>query len=250
MDKKRQDWLIDVATRVHNGQADLTWAVLHMLDNEKLRKVQEEKDLLAFFMNMAPEDPFELIELPAVGGRIQYLVKDKEVTLPFMEDGITEKHKNDLATSGLLREQLAIYKKEYPEMADFIDAELKKADASDCTSCDEKKILTKVARMAKERENDAEVTNIPAEETTSARPPCADCTRKHISQAIILINESHQGYPAHRWLAIGHLAEAADESIGKWPSVAFELREERLKLMEDPMYIPDLMQFLEMDYDD
>lgn len=260
MNEKRVDWETHAAALIGTGQAHLTWAVMHLIEDEKLQQVQKDGDLSKFFLSITADDPYELIELPAINKRSQYLVKDRKMELPFMEDGLTKKHKDDLAASGLLREQLEIYKREFPETREFIEEALKKADKDECTSCEEKKILVKVARMVKAA---GEVPPIafaepgatyldkePGEETTSAREPCADCTRKHVSQAIILINESHQGYPAHRWLAIGHLAEASDESIGKWPSVARELREERLLLMDDPMYIPNLMQYLEMEYVD
>jgi len=39
-----------------------------------------------------------------------------------------------------------------------------------------------------------------------------------------------------KWVAIGHLAEAADECLGANPEFANEIREERLKLMDDPDY--------------
>ena len=43
------------------------------------------------------------------------------------------------------------------------------------------------------------------------RPGCYNCPRKHLAQAQILMTEAEQGYPTHRWLAIGHMAEASDE---------------------------------------
>jgi len=80
------------------------------------------------------------------------------------------------------------------------------------------------------------------------RYPCIDCARKHIAQAIVLLNETFQGYPDHRWLAIGHLAEAADELIADkdFEPVAVHLRQERLRLQEDFEYRPLLMPYIEM----
>jgi hypothetical protein len=242
-----------IQEELNTGKAKITWAVFPFLNDPKLIKVQKDADIADFVDNLTDEDPYKLVEQPRIAGIKQYLVLARDMQLPFMEEGLQEQHKEDLMASGLLRSQLEVYKKEFPWTREFIDDALKRADAADCTSCEEKKILRRVVELAKQAGELPTVEEPPTEdpeETTSARPPCADCTRKHISQAIVLINESHQGYPAHRWLAVGHLAEASDESMGKWPSVARKLREERIKLMEDPMYIPDLMQFLEMDYDD
>ena len=60
---------------------------------------------------------------------------------------------------------------------------------------------------------------------------CLDCTRKHLAQAHINLDESRLGYPAHLWIAIGHLAEAESELIISYPEMAVLLREER-KLLE------------------
>ncbi len=66
------------------------------------------------------------------------------------------------------------------------------------------------------------------------RPACAHCARKHLAQALVLLNESRQGYPLHFWLAIGHLAEASDELIWspdpKLRDVAARIRLERKDL--------------------
>lgn len=64
------------------------------------------------------------------------------------------------------------------------------------------------------------------------RPSCLSCARKHLAQALVLIHESHKGYPDHRWLAIGHLAEAEDELLAKFPAQASSVRNHR-KLFED-----------------
>jgi len=64
------------------------------------------------------------------------------------------------------------------------------------------------------------------------RPFCGKCARKHIAQAIVLLNETHLGYPSHLWLAIGHLAEAEAEIYAKYPDIAQRIREERLKIEE------------------
>lgn len=43
--------------------------------------------------------------------------------------------------------------------------------------------------------------------------------------------EGPQGYPRHRWLAVGHLAEAGDELVVKYPEMAQRVRGIRLKIM-------------------
>lgn len=43
------------------------------------------------------------------------------------------------------------------------------------------------------------------------RKPCIDCVEKHLSQALILANEAHMGYPEHISMMIGHIAEAMEE---------------------------------------
>lgn len=64
------------------------------------------------------------------------------------------------------------------------------------------------------------------------RKSCLKCGVKHIGQAIVLMNESLQGYPHHRLLAIGHLAEAADELILDYPDIAFTVRSIRLQILD------------------
>ena len=61
---------------------------------------------------------------------------------------------------------------------------------------------------------------------------CTKCARKHIAQAIILLNESKLGYPNHLWLAVGHLAEAEAEIEVKYHDIAARIREERLQVVE------------------
>jgi hypothetical protein len=65
------------------------------------------------------------------------------------------------------------------------------------------------------------------------RQECMDCVRKHIAQAIILLDEYILGYPHHRWLAVGHLAEAESEVMAYSVKLASEIRKERLKIMNN-----------------
>lgn len=43
--------------------------------------------------------------------------------------------------------------------------------------------------------------------------------------------EVKKGYPEHAWIAIGHLAEAEDESLKDYPHLTDTIREHRLKYM-------------------
>ncbi len=64
------------------------------------------------------------------------------------------------------------------------------------------------------------------------RPSCLMCARKHLGQAEVLMSEALKGYPQHAWLAIGHLAEAEDELLEKYPELAATIREHRLVYMQ------------------
>ena len=56
------------------------------------------------------------------------------------------------------------------------------------------------------------------------RKPCMDCVEKHVAQAYILACESNMGYPEHRILMCGHLAEAIDESPSDIPELKTTLQ--------------------------
>ena len=75
------------------------------------------------------------------------------------------------------------------------------------------------------------------------RPSCMLCVKKHIAQAAVLFQEALQGYPGHRWLAIGHLAEAEAEIQEADEDYADEIRKQR-KLAEEGDYIPDCIALL------
>ncbi len=62
------------------------------------------------------------------------------------------------------------------------------------------------------------------------RPTCTYCARKHLAQAAILVGEARMGYPEHLWLAVGHMAEAAEELIGTYPDMANLIRMHRKQL--------------------
>ena len=65
------------------------------------------------------------------------------------------------------------------------------------------------------------------------RTTCIDCAIKHVAQAEILLTEAAMGYPSHKWLAMGHLAEAEAELIAKQPDMAAEIRQMRILIAND-----------------
>ena len=56
------------------------------------------------------------------------------------------------------------------------------------------------------------------------RKPCIDCVEKHVAQAYILAQEAEMGYPEHRVLMCGHLAEAIDEVPNDIPELKYTLQ--------------------------
>lgn len=63
------------------------------------------------------------------------------------------------------------------------------------------------------------------------RETCLFCVSKHLAQSIILMSEVKKGYPMHLWFAVGHLAEAEDESIVQQPKLSAKIRKVRLAVM-------------------
>ncbi len=64
------------------------------------------------------------------------------------------------------------------------------------------------------------------------RPFCSFCARKHLSTALVQINEAQQGYPDHVWLAIGELNEASAELLAQRPDLANRVRMHRKRFEE------------------
>lgn len=60
------------------------------------------------------------------------------------------------------------------------------------------------------------------------RKGCLACAIKHVAQAQVLMDEAKLGYPNHRWLACGHLAEAESELLAFDPELARQIRSMRL----------------------
>ena len=66
----------------------------------------------------------------------------------------------------------------------------------------------------------------------NARKSCCYCVLKHLSQALILYQESCLGYPRHIWLCLGHLAEAESEILEYAPGMAERIRDIRLCIQD------------------
>jgi hypothetical protein len=79
------------------------------------------------------------------------------------------------------------------------------------------------------------------------RSTCLYCVVKHLSQAIILVSEAQRGYPKHLFYAVGHLAEAEEESIHRFPDLANRIRNVRVVLMGQDtgcIFIPESLDEL------
>jgi hypothetical protein len=61
-----------------------------------------------------------------------------------------------------------------------------------------------------------------------SRDACILCTLKHIAQAYVLWKETYKGYPQHKWICMGHMAEAEDEIVNAYPEVCEAIRTQRL----------------------
>jgi hypothetical protein len=78
------------------------------------------------------------------------------------------------------------------------------------------------------------------------RESCSNCAKKHLTQAIILLSESKKGYPKHRALALGHMAEAEDELIKEYPKQANKIRASRVKMEGNLKYDDNLDKLFDM----
>ena len=69
---------------------------------------------------------------------------------------------------------------------------------------------------------------------------CLDCYRKHIATAMVLEDEAAigDGYPLHKWLAIGELNAAAKEVVKQFPILAEITREKTLEYQNENISVP------------
>lgn len=66
------------------------------------------------------------------------------------------------------------------------------------------------------------------------RESCINCTRKHLANAEILMEEFATGaYPGFDWLAMAHLNQAESEIMKISPQRSIDIREYRKKYEED-----------------
>lgn len=75
------------------------------------------------------------------------------------------------------------------------------------------------------------------------REHCKECVLKHLGQASVLMDEALLGYPLHKVLAMGHMAEAESEALAKWPALANRIRDER-KIYEMEGGVIDIMELI------
>jgi hypothetical protein len=65
------------------------------------------------------------------------------------------------------------------------------------------------------------------------RKTCLICCRKHLCQAMILLMEARKNpelYGWHKYIALGHMAEAEDETIEKEPYLSTVIRDKRIAI--------------------
>jgi len=258
-----------IADEVAAGKANINMAVMQFMNNPKVMEFVRQKDLQQFLESIDDEDPFEVREMPAIQGVKQYLLLDKNTKLPFGEEGLTAQQAQDQITTNLVLEQLQIYGDKFPWTRPMIEEGMQRANKSSCKSCEHKRLVQEVAIAVKEkidsftpvagqtlpdgtrverRTGDNELVdeykknNPRDDEQWGAREPCPMCTLKHLGQAIVLFNESLTGYPTHRWIAVGHMAEAEAEAPSQ--DMANRIRAQRIIAMDEPDFIPHLTDLL------
>jgi len=77
------------------------------------------------------------------------------------------------------------------------------------------------------------------------RPTCLNCARKHLAKALINMNEARLGYPVLVWLAIGHMSEAEDELLARYPEDSIKIRDHRKNYEEDHDYIVPILEMID-----
>jgi hypothetical protein len=85
--------------------------------------------------------------------------------------------------------------------------------------------------------------------TDAPRQSCVNCCMKHVGTAIVLLEEASNGYPVHRWIAVGELNEAANEIAADYPELAVEIRDVRHQVTEDSRKNSMVMILLSKLYD-
>lgn len=75
------------------------------------------------------------------------------------------------------------------------------------------------------------------------RESCIQCVLKHLGSAAVLMDEVVQGYGLHRWLAVGHLNEAASEARMDFQGLSEDITERRREYVETGQI--DIMRLIE-----
>ncbi|MFW6130327.1 MAG: hypothetical protein ACOC56_04010 [Atribacterota bacterium] len=74
---------------------------------------------------------------------------------------------------------------------------------------------------------------------------CYFCTRKHLGYAEAFMQEAINGYPLHKWLAVGQLCAAEGEIMCDHPEMAQMIREHRVKYIDDMHYEVPILDLIE-----
>ena len=151
----------------------------------------------------------------------------------------------------------ALYLSVFPEIAGALTLLMKSQGSPGCTKCSRYKyannLLSALTMAPKEGREISKLpdkgcellkralSNVPGKARTivkadpdEERDGCPDCVRKHLSQALILMDEVVQGYPEHIRLALGHSEKALRCSTGKGNDKPLsELRDALLKLSSE-----------------
>ena len=81
------------------------------------------------------------------------------------------------------------------------------------------------------------------------RPTCLDCTRKHLAQAHVLLDEfasDPEDFEVFFWFAMGHMAEAEAESRGDYGDLSFIIRAHRSRMEQDDDFYTDFEPLLKL----
>jgi len=74
---------------------------------------------------------------------------------------------------------------------------------------------------------------------------CFDCARKHLGRANVRLYEFLSGdYAEEFWHAVGEMSLAEDHLILVHPKLSRMIRKERLQMMEEDNYYPDLNKLI------
>jgi hypothetical protein len=74
---------------------------------------------------------------------------------------------------------------------------------------------------------------------------CYFCTRKHLGYAEAFMQEAINGYPLHKWLAVGQMCAAEGEIMPNHPEMAEEIRKHRVEYMNSMYYHFPIVELVE-----